>query len=911
MLKNGTTLLLIVSGLAAHAAPEPILVSSTGGLAFEASGLTLKPLVHAFNWSVTRSAKPVDGDGGSTAFTFAIDGDNSLNAALQINEIDDGSVHVAVTWTPAATCAVDAVCLSMGLPNTRFAGARWVADSVPGSFPAAQPESTQIFSGAVRSFILHEAVSPDSPVLTFSFDEPTDILLQDNRRWGDNTSTLRIKPAFSNPLVPGETFSVGFTIKTRQPLQIGHDRPVTLEAAPGEWMPIEPVNDFHPGSALDFSSLIPWHQPAGRFGRVKAVGDNFEFESLPGTPQRFYGVNLCFSANYPEPEDAATLATRFRRIGYNAVRLHHQDNLLVEGDPGKTLLNPDRIARLDALMAAFITNGIYVTTDLFVSRSIPWKTIGIDRDGFIPTHDFKLLCAVNEEALENWKAFTREWLTHVNPHTGRSYADEPALAWIVLVNEGNLGNFISRQRTLPGYTEKWRLWLARRQRVDSTYAEIPDTIPDNLNPRSPHAIAYFQFLSETEAAMARSMKQFLTESLGCRALISNSNGWTHKVTDQITHHDIHDYVDDHFYIDHPRFLEKAWSLPSQCPNDNPFKKASLGMVGSAFNRLENKPFTVSEFNFSGPGRYRGVGGIAIGTIAALQNWSALWRFAYSHNATALLTPRPMGYFDIASDPVMAASERAAICLFLRGDVAPIPEVLSIVIPRSVGTEMHTNGVPAVAPVWRDVAWRTRVQIAIDQAPKTSDYVQPFPEAYRLEAIDRVRASVSDHPVGAGAVRIDPASGTFILDTPRTVGGFAESGRIETAALSVDIQDSPAAVWMSALDDEPCTTSARLLLSHVTDVQNTNIRYREEARQTLLAWGALPHLAACGTASLRFAAEAPHELSVYRLSMSGERLDGVKTTIENGRLCFVADTDGWGDTATFFYEIVRERGRTRP
>ena len=24
-----------------------------------------------------------------------------------------------------------------------------------------------------------------------------------------------------------------------------------------------------------------------------------------------------------------------------------------------------------------------------------------------------------------------------------------------------------------------------------------------------------------------------------------------------------DYVDDHFYVDHPRFLERSWSLPSQ------------------------------------------------------------------------------------------------------------------------------------------------------------------------------------------------------------------------------------------------------------------------------------------------------------------------------------------------------------
>ena len=55
-------------------------------------------------------------------------------------------------------------------------------------------------------------------------------------------------------------------------------------------------------------------------------------------------------------------------------------------------------------------------------------------------------------------------------------------------------------------------------------------------------------------------------------------------------------------------------------------------------RLLDKPFTCSEYNYSGPGRFRGVGGILTGCLGALQGWSVIWRFPYSHSQGALAAP---------------------------------------------------------------------------------------------------------------------------------------------------------------------------------------------------------------------------------------------------------------------------------
>ena len=45
----------------------------------------------------------------------------------------------------------------------------------------------------------------------------------------------------------------------------------------------------------------------------------------PGTPARFYGANVCFSANYMDHALSDRLADEFAAIGYNLIRLHHFD----------------------------------------------------------------------------------------------------------------------------------------------------------------------------------------------------------------------------------------------------------------------------------------------------------------------------------------------------------------------------------------------------------------------------------------------------------------------------------------------------------------------------------------------------------------------------------------------------------
>jgi hypothetical protein len=93
--------------------------------------------------------------------------------------------------------------------------------------------------------------------------------------------------------------------------------------------------------------------------------------------------------------------------------------------------------------------------------------------------------------------------------------------------------------------------------------------------------------------MVLKMKAFLRDELGCKALVSNASSWTRFTTDQSAR-DIYDYVDDHFYVDHPQFLEGSWRLPSRCPNTSPILEGAPGGRQITFTRLFDKPFTVTE-----------------------------------------------------------------------------------------------------------------------------------------------------------------------------------------------------------------------------------------------------------------------------------------------------------------------------
>ena len=120
---------------------------------------------------------------------------------------------------------------------------------------------------------------------------------------------------------------------------------------------------------------------------------------------------------------------------------------------------------------------------------------------------------------------------------------------------------------------------------------------------------------------------------------------------------------------------------------------------------------------------------------------------------------------------------------------------------------------------------------------------------------------------------------MILNTPRTAGGFAPAGTtINTDNVDVTIMDTDATVWASAVDTD-LTKGKHILLTHLTDLVNTEMTFAEPQRRTLLNWGKLPHLVRNGRAKVTFKKRdaANETVRAWALRLDGERLEEVPVT----------------------------------
>ena len=673
-----------------------------------------------------------------------------------------------------------------------------------------------------------------------------------------------------------------------------------------DWIPIKDTTDIIPGSALDFSNMVWRDAPAGQHGRIVAKGSHFEFEKVPGVAQRFYGVNLCVAANFPSRKAAAEeLASRLARIGYNSVRLHMFEEILTEGSPDGTTINESRMAQLDDLAAACIDKGLYLTTDLYVSRRPAWRALGIDRDGrCVKWAEFKDLCLYHEGAYSNLCAFARQLLGHVNPRTGRSWAEEPALAWVSLINEGNPGNNfgLDRYKSSPEAVAKWKAWLLEKKRSEpAAYGDLSeDDLPSGVNEDSKRCRAFMAFLADLQRDFDRRFIAFLRGELKCRALISNMSSW-HDTVEYQRVRTAYDYVDMHFYVDHPQFPGGKWGLPSKCPNVNPVKGKTGGFVSVARCRLLDRPFTISEFNYTAPGRWRGVGGLLLGAQAALQDYDAIWRYNWSHSDS--LSPSPLSYFHTADDPLTRASERAALCLFLRRDVEPLSRVSTMLVPDGKDDDaISRGGQNAFGKLM--YGWYSRLGTVVGDRPVAGSSEvfshQSLASVKDEELIERLEGAKP----GDGQVVVDRERGVFGVASPRTCGLLCEEGRGVAGALAAEMSIAPSVVWASSLDGRPLESSARILLSHVADVQDEGISYADHERKTLLKWGRLPHLMQRAHAEIALRRSGSTAgVRVFALGSDGARRCEIPVVRKPGGIRFSADTSRDPDDATFLYEIV--------
>jgi len=240
-------------------------------------------------------------------------------------------------------------------------------------------------------------------------------------------------------------------------------------------------------TAVLFPFVLPWDdpsastsnvaawlpKPAGKLGPVNAGKDRHLYTGEQRI--RFFGVNLCFAANFPPKEDAEKIAARMAKFGINVVRFHHMDmfaypqGIRKRRQAGTSALDPEALDRLDYLIAQLKQHGIYANLNLLVSRPFS-QADGLPAEiERIDWKDRHVTGFFHEPAQKTQQVYARQLLTHRNPYTRLTYAEDPAVAFVEINNEnGLLHAWLAGQvEGLPevfrqDLQRQWNAWLRKR-----------------------------------------------------------------------------------------------------------------------------------------------------------------------------------------------------------------------------------------------------------------------------------------------------------------------------------------------------------------------------------------------------------------------------------------------------------------
>jgi len=232
-----------------------------------------------------------------------------------------------------------------------------------------------------------------------------------------------------------------------------------------------PGDDASP-SATNMSALSP--RAAGADGFVRIRDGHFFTDA---GRLRFWGVNTCFGANFPEHADAEKATAHLAKLGVNAVRMHHHDTSAAPRGiwgpvvDGHRTLSPAQLERQDFFLNELHRHGIYANLNLHVGRELG-EAEGFARAElpYAVRYD-KYLLYFEPRLREAFKAFCRDYLLHENPYRKLRRVDDPGIAMIEITNENSfskLGPEIAAGLPEPyrgEFRRQWNAWLAK------TYAD--------------------------------------------------------------------------------------------------------------------------------------------------------------------------------------------------------------------------------------------------------------------------------------------------------------------------------------------------------------------------------------------------------------------------------------------------------
>ena len=636
--------------------------------------------------------------------------------------------------------------------------------------------------------------------------------------------------------------------------------------------------------------LTPGARLVIRDGHFFTIGPDGRTGTTDDVRTRLFGISLSFGANFPSADDAVRLARRLRKLGFNAVRLHHMDSLPSnETNSPQSLLtlgpypsfNPVALQRLRYLIDALGREGIYVDLNLHVGYRF---RSGIDN---VP--------AFNGDAKESslgapvhvyhprmialQETYARQLIRSLK------LRGNPVLAMVEINNESSLLSAWQRRQWndalpaayAPVLEQQWQDWLVRRYgsttaacaawaicaRPDApvplltpTDAELPgnelgrwidkvDTKLRQATGRRPaprlqgsdkptgkvlRTLDFLHFLTDTDKAYFDRLRAVVHEETDAQVPVTGTQMAFGGVLNFDSQAEM-DYIDEHIYVAHPVSPNGGW-------NNQDWRIADLSATGPELNRLlalslrrdARKPFVVSEFNqpFPNPRGAEILPVMAI--VGALQDWDGLFFFDYRDGSEWPVSPMR---FSLSGEWGKLALAGQSAVLFRTGAIPSLAQRLDLPLPQAARDRLALSARPDAFE--SDAARRLgvapeqawRFRLAQDLSPTGTEFTGPAQAETPFVTPD-------------GSIRYDAAKPLLTLSTGRAWGVFGDTGgrAVDGPGLTANVT-GPASLLLTPLDGETLARSGRMLLGIGSATAGTQpgsrpprpkevVRYRNDA-----------------------------------------------------------------------------------
>ncbi len=558
------------------------------------------------------------------------------------------------------------------------------------------------------------------------------------------------------------------------------------------------------------------------------------FVDATGKPVKFWGANLV--GLYPEHSVADALAANLASMEVNLVRPHH--NLRPSSDWNPTMtsgallsykgnsreFDPVALDRFDYLNAALKRQGIYL------AFSVNWTRRYLPEDFDILPGDekeraewmaamkelnswpwkkafdvYKMLPSIDERATLLNEEFIKKLLTHVNPFTGVSYANDPQILTFEIMNEASTEYAVICGNRLPAP------WEAKLLEKWSVFAKAAGIEPGDLyKPADPKAKEIrAKFLSKLDEEYFERIKKVM-RSAGCKAPMTYSNLWRGENMAAMNTRTA-EIIEDHIYMD-PLVVKKPedgfYNLSRSALADKPFFVGELNQAEGEKNMLEQSPF-------------RSMLPIATSAYASLQDWSGMVWFAWLHGGQMLGTDgwaktegRASNLGQMISDGMMLDHMRTTGIIFRRGLVkkSVSPVTLWVDEPFTAGDYQGLmRGKYSYKPGWQDIHGIRKSFGVVPESQRTATWMTQAPPNPLVSDTGEIVKDVVRKQLTVTAPQAEAFSGYLDAQAPAGIPHLSLGG------------EGFATVVVVAEDGKPLGESGHLIISRTAlDAKNVEI-----------------------------------------------------------------------------------------